>query len=138
MIHIKRENYQKMIAYAQAELPNEACGLLAGRKEGEEKYIETVYLLTNLDHSAEHFSIDPREQLKAVQDMRHAGYLLLGNWHSHPETPARPSEEDKRLAYDKEASYLIVSLMDREMPVVRSFLINGMAAELEELMIEEE
>ena len=49
--------------------------------------------------------------------------MPLGNFHSHPESPSRPSEEDKRLAYDKEASYMIISLMDIENPVLKSFRI---------------
>lgn len=55
--------------------------------------------------------------------MRAKGYVPLGNFHSHPESPSRPSEEDKRLAYDKDASYMIISLMDIENPVLKSFRI---------------
>jgi proteasome lid subunit RPN8/RPN11 len=59
----------------------------------------------------------------------------LGNWHSHPESPSRPSEEDKRLAYDSSASYLILSLMDLEHPVLNSFHIEGTVSEKEEFEI---
>mgnify|MGYP000662327846 FL=1 len=58
--------------------------------------------------------MNPKDQLNAVKDMRAKGYVPLGNFHSHPESPSRPSEEDKRLAYDKDASYMIISLMDIE------------------------
>ena len=98
--------------------------------------IKKVYLLTNIDHSNEHFSLDPKEQLAAIKDMRANGFVPLGNWHSHPESPSRPSEEDKRLAYDSTASYMILSLMDRENPVLNSFKIEGSNAEKEELVIE--
>lgn len=54
--------------------------------------------------------MNPKDQLNAVKDMRAKGYVPLGNFHSHPESPSRPSEEDKRLAYDKDASYMIISL----------------------------
>ena len=136
MIKISTENYQKIVAHAAAELPNEACGLIAGRIVGDDKQIEKVYLLTNTDHSNEHFSLDPKEQLAAIKDMRSSGYVPLGNWHSHPETPSRPSEEDKRLAFDKNASYLILSLMDPENPVLNSFHMEGTDARKEELIIE--
>ena len=125
-----------MLNHATAELPNEACGLIAGVKNSSDKVIKKVYLLTNTDHSNEHFSLDPREQLAAVKDMRANSLVPLGNWHSHPETPSRPSDEDKRLAYDKTASYMILSLMDRNNPVLNSFHIEGDAAEKEELVIE--
>ncbi|MCM1334316.1 MAG: M67 family metallopeptidase [Bacteroides sp.] len=136
MVIISKENYEKIVAHALSELPNEACGLIAGKIEGEDKRVEKVYLLTNVDRSNEHFSLDPKEQLAAVKDMRDRGLTPLGNWHSHPESPSRPSEEDKRLAYDKTASYLILSLMDREAPVLNSFHIEGDNARREELVIE--
>lgn len=135
MIKLSKADYNKIVAHAESELPNEACGLIAGVIDGENKEIKKVYLLTNIDHSNEHFSLDPKEQLAAVKDMRQNGFVPLGNWHSHPESPSRPSDEDKRLAYDSKASYMILSLMDRENPVLNSFKINGTASEKEELVI---
>lgn len=136
MIKISKADFQKMLDRAVSELPNEACGLIAGKLEGGDKIIEKVYLLTNIDKSNEHFSLDPKEQLAAIKDMRAAGLAPLGNWHSHPESPSRPSDEDKRLAYDKNASYMILSLMDRDDPVLNSFHIEGDEATKEELIIE--
>lgn len=65
--------------------------------------------------------------------MRANGFVPLGNWHSHPESPSRPSDEDKRLAYDKTASYMILSLMNKDAPVLKSFTIDGNYAEQETL-----
>lgn len=137
MIKLKKSDYEKILSYAKKELPNEACGLIGGTIDGEDKIIKKVYLLTNIDHSNEHFSLDPREQLAAIKDMRAVGIAPLGNWHSHPESPSRPSEEDKRLAFDSKASYMILSLMDIENPVLNSFKIQGDNAEKEELLLEE-
>lgn len=135
MIKLKKDDYQRIVEYAESQLPNEACGLIAGEISGGDKLIKKVYYLTNTNHSNEHFSLDPREQLAAIKDMRALGYIPLGNWHSHPESPSRPSEEDKRLAYDKSASYLILSLMDSGNPVLNSFRIEGASAEKETLEI---
>lgn len=137
MIKLKKSDYEKILSHAKKELPNEACGLIGGTIEGEDKVIKKVYLLTNIDHSNEHFSLDPKEQLAAVKDMRADGIVPLGNWHSHPESPSRPSEEDKRLAFDSKASYMILSLMGIENPVLNSFKIQGDNSEKEELIIEE-
>lgn len=135
MITITRSDYEKILAHAKSELPNEACGLIAGEDTDNGKVIRKVYLLTNIDHSNEHFSLDPKEQLAAIKDMRANGLTPLGNWHSHPESPSRPSEEDKRLAYDSKASYLILSLMEIDKPVLNSFKITGDIAENEGLEI---
>lgn len=135
MITLSEKEYEKMVTHARLRLPEEACGLIAGTVNGADRNIERVYLLTNIDHSREHFSLDPKEQLAAIRDMRAAGLQPLGNWHSHPDTPSRPSREDIRLAFDKNASYLILSLMDRENPVLHSFHIEKEQAQKEELVI---
>ena len=122
-VKLKKEDFQAMAAHAIANLPEEACGLIAGEKSDTERVIKKVYYLTNIDHTNEHFSLDPKEQLAAIKDMRKNGLEPLGNWHSHPETPARPSQEDIRLAFDSEASYLIMSLMDQENPVIHAFRV---------------
>lgn len=135
MITMSKSDYEIILKHARENLSEEACGLVAGKKEGKDKFIEKVYCLTNIDHSNEHFSLDPKEQLAAVKDMRANGLVPLGNWHSHPESPSRPSEEDKRLAYDSTASYMILSLMDNENPVLNSFHIEGTESEKEELVL---
>lgn len=124
-----------MAEHAEKCLPEEACGLIAGIEKENEKEIREVYLLINVDHSREHFSLDPKEQLAAVKDMREKKLKPLGNWHSHPETPSRPSQEDKRLAYDSRASYLILSLMDKDHPVLNSFRICSEEVEKETLLM---
>ena len=125
-VRIKKSDREAMAAYAKNGLPNEACGLIAGRVEEGVKVVEKVYFMTNADASREHFSIGLREQLSAVKDMRANGLVPLGNFHSHPGTPARPSAEDIRR--DPSASYLILSLM-KEKAVLRAFHIeNGVVS----------
>lgn len=124
MLFMSREDYDKILEHCKEGLPNESCGLIGGVKEADGKHIKKVYLLTNIDASNEHFSMNPKEQLKAIKDMRANGLELLGNFHSHPESPSRPSEEDKRLAYDSKVNYLILSLMDIEHPVLNAFNID--------------
>lgn len=136
MITLKRKDYDSIVEYAKEQLPAEACGLIAGTVDGNgDKTVEKVYLLTNTDDSSEHFTMDPKEQLSSVKDMRANGIAPLGNWHSHPETPSRPSDEDKRLAFDSRASYLILSLSDRENPVLNSFHIEETESTKEDLII---
>ena len=135
MISMKKSDYNLILEHAKSVVPEEACGLIAGTIDNGNKTIEKVYILTNIDHSNEHFTLDPKEPLAAVKDMRASGLVPLGNWHSHPESPSRPSEEDKRLAYDSKASYMILSLMDADNPVLNSFHIEGNESTKEELVI---
>lgn len=135
-ITLKKEDYEKILAHARKEKPDEACGLIAGvdRDDGVRE-VQKVYLLTNIDHTSEHFSIDPQEQLAAVKDMRSNGLKPLGNWHSHPSSPSRSSQEDIRLAFDKKASYMILSLMDEDHPVLHSFHVEDGVSTAENLEI---
>lgn len=121
---LKKSDYNTILTHCQAGLPNEACGLLAGTKEDDTVTVTKVYLLTNIDASREHFSMDPKEQLASLKDARANGYKIVGNFHSHPESPSRPSEEDKRLAFDPSIEYMILSLMEEGHPVLKSFGID--------------
>ncbi|MEE3420469.1 MAG: M67 family metallopeptidase [Lachnospiraceae bacterium] len=135
-VTIKKSDLDKIITYAFRELPDEACGMIGGfDHEDGTREIKEVYLMTNVDHTNEHFSMDPREQLAVIKDIRSKGYQLLGNWHSHPESPSRSSQEDIRLAFDSKVSYLILSLMDREHPVLNSFHCEGGISTKESLTI---
>lgn len=105
---------------ARREAPLEACGYLAGL-DGE---ISQLIPMTNVDKSEEHFSFAPKEQFAAVKQARAMGLQLIGVYHSHPATPARPSEEDIRLAYDPSVVYVIASLADAQNPI-KAFRINA-------------
>ena len=111
-------------------LPHEACGYLAG-KNG---VVLQAYELTNIDHSPEHFSFDPSEQFLVVKKIRNAGFEVMANYHSHPSTPARPSAEDIRLAYDPLIRYVIISLAG-DKAVIRTFGIKDGLVNLEETEI---
>lgn len=117
-----------IIDHAVQELPHEACGYLAQR----DGVVVGYYPLTNLDHAADHYSMDPKEQFAAIREMRGMGLTLAAVYHSHPQTPARPSAEDIRLAYDPEISYLIISLAGSE-PTVKSFRIGDNRVTPEEI-----
>ncbi|SCM78649.1 Mov34/mpn/pad-1 family protein [uncultured Sporomusa sp.] len=140
LIILQKRDYQKIVRQALEHLPVEACGLLGGTiDENGNSVVKGIYPLTNMDNSPEHFSMDPKEQFAAVKNMRKQGWSMLGNYHSHPASPARPSAEDKRLAFDPKVSYLIISLLEREQPVLKSFRIQqGLVAEEEIKIIGEE
>ncbi|MEL7633568.1 MULTISPECIES: M67 family metallopeptidase [Sporomusa] len=140
LIILQKQDYKKIVRQALEQLPVEACGLLGGTiDENGNSVVKGIYPLTNMDNSPDHFSMDPKEQFAAVKDMRKQGWSMLGNYHSHPASPARPSAEDKRLAFDPKVSYFIISLLEREQPVLKSFRIQqGLVAEEEIKIIGEE
>ncbi|MDP6542643.1 MAG: M67 family metallopeptidase [Phycisphaerae bacterium] len=125
-LEIPNEIYAQMLDQARAEAPIEACGMLAGI-EGK---VSKLYRMTNADAACDHFMMTPEEQFAVVKDIRAEGLAMLAIYHSHPETPARASQEDIRLALTDGVIYVIVSLAD-ETPVVKGFLIdNGSVTEV--------
>lgn len=112
--------FEQMVAQAKAEAPIEACGILAGKDGTAEKF----YKMTNADQSSNHFMMKPEEQFKVTKDIRAAGRQMLAIYHSHPDSPARPSSEDIRLALTPDVVYVIVSTQNTE-PAVKGFLIEN-------------
>lgn len=131
MILIPHHIHDELIRHAREGFPLEVCGILGG----EADRVSRIYPMTNTDASNEHFMMDPKEQFTVIKDLRANGLAMLAIYHSHPETPARPSEEDIRLALTPDVSYIIISLADADNPAVKSFKINNGHVSLEELQI---
>ncbi len=108
----------ELISVCAARLPDEACGVAAGRP-GE---IVRLYPLTNVSASPEYYTADAEEQLEAYRTMADEGLECVAVYHSHPATPARPSTTDIAQAYDPDVLYVIVSFAVQS-PSVRAFTI---------------
>jgi proteasome lid subunit RPN8/RPN11 len=120
MLQIPQAIIDAIIAHARRDFPLEACGILGG----SDAVVSEHYPMVNTDRSNEHFTMEPREQFAVVKDLRAKGKEMLVVYHSHPETPARPSEEDIRLALTPGICHLIVSLATAE-PVTKAFRIEN-------------
>ncbi len=129
-MEIEREIYRQIVGAATAAAPLECCGYLAGVG----KKITRAYPMQNMDQSREHYSFEAKEQFVTVKEIRKRSLTVLAVYHSHPETPARPSEEDIRLAFDPDIRHVIISLCG-EQAVVRSFQIRNGQVAPEELTI---
>lgn len=122
VIYLNEVDYKKIIEHAKKEFPNECCGFLAGLKIKENTYIKKIYPITNTDQSSEHFLMDTKEQFSTVKVIREEKMILIGNYHSHPFSHSRPSEEDKRFVFDPNIIYAILSL-EIEIPIFNLFQI---------------
>ena len=79
-----------LVEHAEAEQPNEACGLIALRDGTAERYIPA----RNAAASPYRFEIDVDPEVWFLED---DGYELAV-FHSHPETEPRPSRTDRELS----------------------------------------
>jgi [CysO sulfur-carrier protein]-S-L-cysteine hydrolase len=131
MLRIPVMIHEAIVEQARKGFPLEVCGILGGR----DGVVTSHHPMTNTDASNEHFMMDPKEQFAVVKALRGSGEQMLAIYHSHPESPARPSLEDIRLALTPNVSHLIVSLMQREQPVAKAFRIEAGTVEPLELVI---
>ena len=128
MFAIDQEGYDRLVAHARAEYPNEACALLGGHDRTAVK----VYALPNAEASPTFYLVEPKAQLTAMTDMDDRGMDLVGIFHSHTFTEAFPSRTDVELAGYPDATYLILSLADPDAPALRGFSIReGKVSEVE-------
>jgi len=108
---IMKRIVEELIQEAHIHKPVEACGYLGTKNN----VISVIYPMTNMDNSPEHFFFNPEEQFKVVKEARKLGQKLTACYHSHPQTPARMSDEDIRLACDPDMYYLIYSIPENEL-----------------------
>jgi proteasome lid subunit RPN8/RPN11 len=119
MFKLARRFAEEMIDHARTEIPNECCGLLAG-KDG---IILQLYRCDSAEKSPFRYYVDPKDQFRIMRELDQKEWDLIGIYHSHTHTEAYPSKTDLELAFYPEALYFIVSLQKADAPVIRAFRI---------------
>jgi proteasome lid subunit RPN8/RPN11 len=133
---IRKKFLADMVAHALDGYPLEACGLLAGTVgEGGTAQVRSVHPTENLAASARIYEVDPRAMLRADREAEAAGGQLIGVYHSHTHTDAKPSPTDIAQAPDPDWHYVLVSLRDVH-PSVRSWKIREGKIEEEDVVLE--
>jgi proteasome lid subunit RPN8/RPN11 len=117
-MRISKALYDDIVAHAQAEAPNECCGMIASR-DGE---AIKVYRAKNAAASPYRYELDGLEQYRIQTDIEEAGLDLGAIYHSHTRTEPYPSQTDINLAFYPDALYVIVGLQG-DQPQVRAFTI---------------
>jgi proteasome lid subunit RPN8/RPN11 len=114
----------KQLESAAAYSTDEVCGFLFGH---EDKFVRTITKIMPVDNIAADkknaFQIASKDYLKAERFADVNNLRLLGVYHSHPNCPAIPSEQD-RLAAQPFFSYLILSVIDKKVTSMRSWNLN--------------
>lgn len=111
---------EEIIEHCRDGYPYEACGIVSGKRGRAEH----VHPMANVAPDPKRrYLLDPREQIAVFRDVQDAGQEVVAIFHSHPSTPAYPSDTDINLAFYPDAFYVIVSLAV-EPPDVRAFWID--------------
>ena len=111
MITISESLLHEIRAHGVKDYPYECCGLLLGRYGAGGKVVTETYPISNArEESAKRnrFLIEPAELMRGERYAREHDLELVGFYHSHPDSPAVPSQYDLEHAWPT-YSYIIVS-----------------------------
>jgi proteasome lid subunit RPN8/RPN11 len=133
---ISKKFVDQMVSHCLDGYPLEACGLLSGvEAEPGTTRVTGLYETDNVAASAKVYEVEPRALLRADRDAEANGSALVGVYHSHTHTEARPSPTDVEQAPDPQWHYVLVSLRDVH-PSVRSWRIQAGSVEEEKVVLE--
>ena len=111
MITITETLLDEIRAHGVKAYPYECCGLMLGRYGAEGKVVTETYPISNArEESAKRhrFLIEPGELMLGERYARDHDLEVVGFYHSHPDSPAVPSQYDLEHAWPT-YSYIIVS-----------------------------
>jgi proteasome lid subunit RPN8/RPN11 len=128
-MRISRAQRDELVAHARDDAPNECCGYMRLRDGG----VEEVIRAENVYAAPTRFMLDDRS-LFAANQLDDEGYGVAV-YHSHPRSPAEPSQTDINIAAYPHWLYLIVSLANEE-PEVRAWRIADGRVDEEDIVVD--
>jgi proteasome lid subunit RPN8/RPN11 len=120
-MRIAREMYDQIVAHAQADAPDECCGIVSA--DGERA--AHVYRTANTEASPLRFVIDPLELYRVHTEIEDAGLELGAIYHSHTRSEPYPSQTDINFAKGWPGVLWIIVGVAEDRPKVRTFAIAG-------------
>ena len=128
MIRLGAALREEIERHAEREYPRECCGLLVGRitDGGRTREVHATYPVANIfsEEAERHhrMAIEPLEYARAERLHAAEGLGVVGNYHSHPDHPAVPSQYDlEHLAPWPTMSYVVVSVLQGKASDLRSW-----------------
>lgn len=128
MIRIGDEHIDAIMRHAERDYPDECCGLLIGSigNDGRMRVVnETLALANAWDQGPRHnrMLIAPLDFARAEREAAKIGLGVIGDYHSHPDHPAIPSQFDLEHSPWPTMSYMIVSVREGRAAELRSWEI---------------
>jgi proteasome lid subunit RPN8/RPN11 len=121
MLTIPRDLYDKIVAHARKDHPDEACGVLAGPAGSDRP--ERFIPMENAERSPTFYRFDSQEQFRVWRDMDDRDEEPIVIYHSHTATEACPSRTDISYASEPNAHYVLVSTREDDDTEFRSYRI---------------
>jgi proteasome lid subunit RPN8/RPN11 len=112
MLKISQSALEELRRHGEETYPNECCGVLLGKQEGEVRRVNSAARCGNTrsDSPSDRYHIDPKELIRIQREARERGEEVVGFYHSHPDHPARWSATDLAEAHWIGCSYVITAV----------------------------
>ncbi|MGI8565835.1 MAG: Mov34/MPN/PAD-1 family protein [Pyrinomonadaceae bacterium] len=127
MIELNQQQESEIREHSEREYPHECCGLLIGRIEADGRtriVVETYPVANTFAEEERHHRmlIEPLEYARAERLYSKRGLGVIGNYHSHPDSIAVPSQFDlEHLAPWPTMSYIVVAVREGKAVDLRSW-----------------
>lgn len=124
-IKIAVADFKAIECHGEETFPNECCGFMLGKTDGDgREVVELLRADNDRDGENQHnrFLITPEAFMKSEKEARKKELDIIGFYHSHPDSPARPSQYDLDYALPW-YSYVIVSIMASKAASMTSWIL---------------
>ena len=114
IVELTHDLQQKIFQQMEATYPNEGGGFLLGHLDGDDIRVEAITQVENIFETEEQYhryAMTPQDWMRLEDEADAQGLTLVGYYHSHPDSPAIPSEYDREYALPN-FLYIITSVMD--------------------------
>ena len=136
MVILKRTHLAEITRHLEESYPDEACGVLIGRREGDGYRVLEASPVPNAssDRAGDRYEMAPEALLAAERAARDSGRAVIGAFHSHPNGAGRPSPVDLERAWG-EYCYLIVSVRGGEAAEWACWVLNEKERRFEPIVV---
>ena len=111
-IYLRQDLQAQLFAQMEASYPNEGGGFLFGTLNGADVQIEAITQVENTfteEEQYHRYAMTPQDWMRLEDEADERGFVIVGYYHSHPDSAAIPSDYDRDHALPNFV-YLITSV----------------------------
>lgn len=137
-VSLQASMQKRIFVQMEATYPNEGGGFLLGELKNDEIIIRNIAQVENIFEKEEQhhrYAMTPQDWMCMEDEADEQGLVLVGYYHSHPDSPAIPSEYDRVHALPNFV-YLITSVMKAKAADMRAWKLKADRSAFESEMLQ--
>ncbi len=135
---ISGELQQRIFDQMEATYPNEGGGFILGDAEPDTLTVRDIMQVENvfaLEEQHHRYAMRPQDWMRLEDQADERGLSLIGYYHSHPDSPAVPSEYDREHALPNFV-YIITSVMMARASEMRVWRLQADRSRFDQLQLQ--